>query len=93
MYVLYYGAFFVYVGKATGIRNRLTQHYNGPHNRRLSIWISALDGDINFTYVTCNKEDLDDLEKSLIIYLQPVANIDRFVGYEPKQIEWRDNNG
>ena len=91
VYVLYYGAFFVYVGKAGGVRNRLTQHYNGSHNRKLAIWISALDGNINFTYLACGEEYLDDMERSLIIYLQPVANIDRFVGYEPIPTEWSDN--
>ena len=93
VYVLYYASFFVYVGKAQGIRNRLTQHYNESHSPKLRIWISALDGNINFTYLPCDEDGLDDLERSLIIYLQPVANVDRFVGYEPLQTQWRNHSG
>lgn len=93
VYVLYYESSFVYVGKAGDIRNRLTQHYNGSHNPKLSIWISALDGSIKLTYLPCHEEDLDDLERSLIIYLQPAANVERFVGYEPLQTQWRNHDG
>ena len=93
VYVLYYDSSFVYVGKARSVRDRLTQHYNGSHSRKLAIWITALDGSISFTYLSSGEEDLDDLERSLIAYLQPVANVERFVGYEPLQTQWRNHSG
>ena len=93
VYVLYYGPSFVYVGKTGGLRSRLTQHYNGSHNERLAVWLSALDGEVKVTYLRCSEEEVDDLERSLIKYLQPIANIDRFTGYDPVQVEWRSHDG
>ena len=93
MYVLYYGPSFVYVGKAGDLRSRLTQHYNGSHNEKLAVWLSALDGEVKVTYLCCSEVEVDDLERSLIKYLQPIANIDRFAGYDPVQAEWRSQDG
>ena len=93
VYVLYYGLSFVYVGKASGLRTRLTQHYNGSHNAKLAVWLSALDGEVRVAYLCCSEQEVDDLERSLIKYLQPVANIDRFSGYCPVQTQWRSHDG
>lgn len=97
VYVLHYVQTFVYVGKSQaadqGIRERLTQHYNDSHSERLSMWIRALDGDVQFTYLHCEEGQTDDLERSLIHYLQPMVNLDRYPNYKPKPTPWRKTYG
>ena len=97
VYIFHYDQVFVYVGKSQsadqGVRERLTQHYNGSHSERLSIWIRALDGDVHFTYMHCEEHQTDDLERSLIHYLQPIANVDRYPNYQPQPTYWRKTYG
>ena len=82
----------MYVGKSAiglGVRERLLVHYNDTHNDRLATWLRALDGEVGFTYVTCTECDLNDLEKSLIIFLQPRTNEIRYKYYTPNKRKWR----
>lgn len=89
VYIFYYKRTFVYVGQSESIRDRLRSHYNESHNEGLAVWLEALDGDVQFTHIKCCRAQVDDLERSLILYLQPVANRDRFQGYLPERTEWR----
>ena len=67
-------------------------HYDDSHNKSLRIWLDALDGDIEFTYFRCAETDMNDLEKSMIQFLQPFANEHRYSKYQPKTINWRENH-
>lgn len=95
VYVLHYRSFFIYVGKAAPrpIRKRLEDHYNGSHNERLTVWIRALDGDIMFNYISCDGEMVDDLERSMIQYLQPETNQHRYETFVPAKTLWRKTHG
>ena len=97
VYVFHYKRAFVYVGKSQsagqGIRERLTKHYNGSHSERLTTWIRALDGDVHFTYMRCEEAQTDDLERSLIHFLQPMVNVERYSDYQPKPTYWRERYG
>ena len=93
VYIFYYNHDFVYVGQSTGVQERLTQHYSGSHNQKLSLWVEALDGDIQFTYLRCEDTEIDDLEKSLILFLQPITNEDQYKDYTPKSTYWRKTHG
>ncbi len=95
VYIFYHNHDFVYVGKSTdqGVQERLTQHYNGSHNAKLSLWVKALDGDVKFIYLRCEETEIDDLEKSLILFLQPITNEDRYQDYTPKSTNWRKTHG
>ena len=96
VYIFYYNHHFIYVGQSgdgQGIRNRLQTHFNGSHNEQLSAWIKALDGRIKFTHITCCDKEIDDLEKSLIIHLQPITNVARYSNYTPKPTNWRKTYG
>lgn len=91
VYVLYYGSIFIYVGKAAErpIQKRLEEHYNGSHNEKLAVWIRALDGDVMFNYVPCDRTKIDDLERSMIHHLQPTTNQHRYETYVPATTLWR----
>ena len=91
VYVLYYKSLFIYVGKAADrpIRKRLEEHFNGSHNKKLAVWIKALDGNIMFHYVRCGKTKIDDLERSMIHHLQPTTNQHRYETYVPAATLWR----
>lgn len=93
VYVLYFKHTFIYVGKAayygSGMRERLTKHYGESHNEELSLWIAALDGKIRFTLIPCDGPQISDLEKSLIHYLQPKTNVERYPSYTPHPTQWR----
>ena len=92
VYVFYHRNTFVYVGKSqstAGIQERLVAHYNESHSPELETWIAACNGDMKFTHIPCRDTDVDDLERSLIIYLQPVVNKLRYGGYTPKNAFWR----
>lgn len=96
VYVFLYGETFIYVGKsskALGVKQRLLSHYNGTHNRKLDTWLRALDGEVRFAYVTCQEDDLDDLEKSMIIFLQPRANEILYKSYVPAHKQWSKSYG
>ena len=94
VYIFHYNHVFVYVGQSIGVQERLRQHYdNRSHNEELSLWVKALDGDVQFTYLRCEEIEIDDLEKSLILYLQPRTNKDRYIGYTPKPTNWRKAHG
>lgn len=96
VYLFVHKETFVYVGKsseALGVRERLLVHYRDTHNDRLHAWLSALDGDVGFTYLTCREWELDDLEKSLITFLQPRANEIRYRQYTPKTQKWSKHYG
>lgn len=95
VYVFHYGPLFIYVGKAgdRSIQKRLGEHYNGSHNPKLAIWIRALDGDIMFSYVPCDREVIDDLERSMIQHLQPEANQHRYETFVPAATLWRKTHG
>ena len=96
VYIFHYNRSFVYVGQSKshhGIRERLINHYRGSHNEKLAVWVKALDGDVKFTYITCRDTEVDDLEKSLILYLQPITNVSRYPGYTPKHANWRKSYG
>ncbi len=84
IYVLLYKHNFVYVGQSKDIRKRLNMHYNESQNDRLSIWVKALYGDMRFIYLPCKEMELNDFERSLIHYLQPVTNRNRYSDYTPK---------
>ena len=43
---------------------------------------------MTFTYITCMDCVVEDLEKSLIVYLQPVTNSVRYQNYVPKEQHW-----
>ena len=92
VYILFYNRDFVYVGKSKsnqGVRKRLFNHFDGSSNKKLRIWLDALDGDIKFTYISCQTDEVDDLERSLIRYLQPITNEIMYPGYRPKLTKWR----
>ena len=92
VYILFYNLDFVYVGKSEsnqGVRQRLMNHFDGSSNKKLRIWLDALDGDIKFTYISCQADEVDDLERSLIHYLQPIANEVMYSSYRPKPTKWR----
>lgn len=89
VYVFYHSRTFVYVGQSDDIRSRLKQHYDASHSKLFRIWLDALDGNLKFTYFIVEKVDLDDLEKSMIQFLQPFANNHRYGEYQPKPINWR----
>lgn len=97
VYVFHFKHIFVYVGKAdqygSGIRERLMKHYGESHNRELSLWIAALDGEIRFTLVLCDGPKVSDLERSLIHHLQPRTNIERYPSYTPNPTYWRQEHG
>lgn len=95
VYVLYYGSIFIYVGQAAmrPIRRRLEEHYNGSHNEKLAVWIRALDGSIMFSYESCEKARIDDLERSMIHHLQPTTNEHRYDTYVPAATLWREAHG
>ena len=96
MYLIQHVARFVYVGKSgsgLGVKERLINHYRESHNERLRIWIVALDGDLSFTYIGCAEGELDDLEKSLIAFLQPLTNAVRYQAYVPENAKWRKYYG
>lgn len=96
VYLLTYKKYFIYVGKSSaqsGIKERLISHYNTSHNDRLNTWVSALDGNMAFTYLTCQNHEVDDLEKSLILHLQPITNEIRYRRYTPNAKKWRKSNG
>ena len=87
---------FVYIGKSAkglGVRERLLIHYGGTHNDGLDTWLRALDGDVSFSYVTCQDCELDDLERSLIIFLQPRTNQVLYRNYTPNRKTWRKYYG
>lgn len=89
VYVLFHSRTFIYVGKSTDVRSRMLMHYDGTHNRLLRVWINALDGRIRFKYFCCTSLDVDDVEKSMIRFLQPFANAHRYSEYQPMPITWR----
>ena len=97
VYVLFYNRDFVYVGKSEnnqGVKKRLTDHYKGSSsNEKLRDWLEALDGDVKFTYISCRTDKVDDLERSLICYLQPIANEIMYRDYRPKPTKWRKPYG
>ena len=95
VYVFYYGSIFIYVGKAAErpIQKRLEEHYNGSHNERLAVWIRALDGNVMFSYVSCEWARIDDLERSMIHHLQPTTNQHRYESYVPATTLWREAHG
>ena len=96
VYILFHNRNFVYVGKSEnnqGVRKRLTNHYDGSSNEKLRNWLEALDGDVKFTYISCRTDEVDDLERSLICYLQPIANKIMYRDYRPKPTKWRKTHG
>lgn len=94
VYVLYHKRSFVYVGQSKGrLKERMIKHYSESHNKKLAVWIEALDGDVEFTYITCQTTEVDDFEKSLICYLQPITNEERYISYTPKRTIWRKTHG
>jgi len=92
VYVIFHKCTFVYVGQSKqnqGIRERLKNHHDDSHNRNLKTWIKSLNGDMNFSYIKCGEEKIDDLEKSLIRHLKPQANVVHYLNYNPESIVWR----
>ena len=89
VYVFHHSRTFVYVGQSHDIRSRLRQHYDGSHSKQLRMWLDALDGDVKFNYFDCVNADVDDLEKSMIRFLQPFANEHLYGKYRPKPTNWR----
>ena len=91
VYIFHHNHNFIYVGQSIRVKDRLVRHYNESHNEELAIWIKALDGNIKFTI--CYDTQIDDLERSLIFYLQPITNRERYLGYTPKHTKWRKTHG
>jgi hypothetical protein len=88
VYIFIHRKSYLYVGKSAGeegVKERLLNHYNGTHNEILKKYIQALNGTIRVAYITCDEEDVDDLERSLIRHFQPNANKIRYIDYEPIQ--------
>lgn len=96
VYIFFYNHNFVYVGQSKsdeGLLKRLLNHYNGSQNQDLAVWIEAFDGDLRFTYISCCDNKIDDLERSLIHYLQPITNKIRYLNYRPLSIRWSKEYG
>ena len=99
VYILFYKCHFVYVGKSVGVKGRLINHYentvrpDGSSNENLRDLLGALDGAIKFTYISCRPDELDDLERSLICYLQPTTNEVMYSSYRPRSTEWKKSYG
>ena len=96
VYLLAFQRMFIYIGQGvcpSGVRERLLTHYNGSHSTTLNLWTKALDGELRFGYISCKGCDVDDLERSLIVHFQPIANGLLYAGYEPTQRKWRKPHG
>ena len=86
IYIFHHRQHFIYVGKSgqgQGVQERLQGHYNSSHNEHLKQWIDAIDGRLMVTPIPCTENVLDDLEKSAIRHLQPIANERRYERYNP----------
>lgn len=62
-------------------------------NEKLSVWLEAFPDAVKFNYISCRPDEVDDLEKSLIRYLQPVANEKMYRDYRPKLQKWSKTHG
>ena len=72
----------LYVGKAVNdtIYKRLASHLSGSHNRNLSLWIGAKNGDLKFSYAELNYfvdkvKIISMVETQLIKVLEAELNI------------------
>lgn len=65
----------IYVGQSKNLKARLRQHFNGSHNKYLSLWIKNYGNRLKVHIAYRAKEKLDRLEKRLIRVLNPKVNV------------------
>ena len=76
VYGLWLGRHCLYVGKASDIRHRLTQHWNGSHNPTLRLWLRVRAEDIHFAVcVLPDDVNLKHVEDHFIAKFDPVTNV------------------
>jgi len=68
---------YIYVGKTQTLRNRLEQHWEGSHNKRLAEYIQQFDEDLQVTAMPLPQEKIDLMEKKLICRLRPETNVQK----------------
>lgn len=73
VYVFWTKRFCLYVGKASNLRERLTSHWRGSHNRDLGIWIKSHGSNLCITIYE-ETGNLQVAEQRLIDRYRPHLN-------------------
>jgi len=66
----------MYIGKARNLRRRISNGHDARYekNLRLRSWLSRSRGDVELWFAHVDESDLDRIERSLIVDIQPVFN-------------------
>lgn len=66
----------MYIGKARNLRRRISNGHDARYekNPRLRSWLGRCRGDVELWFARVDETDLDRVERSLIVDIQPIFN-------------------